>query len=139
MDTQVRITLHPSRTLFFLLAAIWFFIVLAITKLPLANGWHWLGYFGISASTAWLLWRDVALQSGRSCIAFVCGKDRHISLQLRNGLQSAGVVCADTLVFHRVVILNVAAVGHGTRSLLLFWDAMSADAHRRLRVLLRNS
>jgi hypothetical protein len=34
-------------------------------------------------------------------------------------------------------LLNVATASHGCRSLLLFPDAMHADDHRRLRVLLR--
>jgi hypothetical protein len=110
-----------------------------ISTLPIATGWRWMGYGGASVSAAWLLWRDVALQSGRSCISFVYGKDRHISLELRNGERMAGEVCADTLVSPWLVLLNVATAGHGRRSLLLLPDAMPANEHRRLRVLLRNS
>lgn len=139
MDSQVRITLHASRVFFFLLVAFATLTILMISTLPIATGWRWMGYGGVSVSAAWLLRRDVALQSGRSCISFVCGKDRHISLELRNGELVSGMVCADTLVSPWLVLLNVATPDHGRRSLLLFPDAMPSDAHRRLRVLLRNS
>jgi hypothetical protein len=58
-------------------------------------------------------------------------------LVLRNGEQIAGMVRDDTLVTPWLVLLNVATASHGSRSLLLFPDAMPADDHRRLRVLLR--
>jgi len=139
MDTQVRITLHASRALFVLLVVSTSLPILMISTLPVATGWRWIGYFGVSVGTAWLYWKNVALQSRRSCISFVYGKDRHISLELRNGEQIAGVVCADTLVTPWLVLLNVDTASRGRRSLLLFPDAMSADEHRRLCVLLRNS
>lgn len=137
MDTQVRITLHPSRALFILLAASATLPIMMISMLPIAPGWRWMGYLGVSVSVLWLLRRDVALQSGRSCIALAYGKDRRISLGLRSGEQISGVVRADTLVSPWLVLLNVATASHGKRSLLLFPDAMPADEHRRLRVLLR--
>jgi hypothetical protein len=139
MDTQVRITLHASRAHFVLLVVSAAISILMISTLPIATGWHWMGYLVVAASTAWLLRRDVALLSRRSCIALVYGKDRHIVLELREGGQIAGEVCADTLVSPWLVLLNVATAGHGRKSLLLFPDAMPADGHRRLRVLLRNS
>lgn len=139
MDTQVRITLHASRAHFFLLIVSAAISILMIFLLPVATGWRWMGYSMVAGSAAWLLRRDVALLSGRSCIALVYGTDRHIDLELRDGEQIAGEVCADTLVSPWLVLLNVATAGHGRRSLLLFPDAMPADGHRRLRVLLRYS
>lgn len=138
MDTQVRITLHASRAHFVLLVVFAAISILMISTLPIATGWRWMGYLVAAVSTAWLLRRDVALLSRRSCIALVYGKDRHIALELRNGEKIAGEVCADTLVLPWLVLLNVATAGH-RRNLLLFPDAMPVDAHRRLRVLLRNS
>lgn len=139
MGTRVRFTLHPSRTLFLLLAAFATLTILTLSQLPVASVWQWIGYSVASVHTAWLLWRDVALRSGQSCIALAYDKDRRVSLELRNGEQVSGVVRADTLVLPWLVLLNVAISGQGVRSLLLFTDAMTADAHRRLRVLLRNA
>jgi hypothetical protein len=139
MDAPIRITLHASRVHLSLLIASASISLLIISTLPIETSWRWVGYLGVSVGTARLLRRDVALQSKRSCIAFVYGKDRHISLELRDGERISGVVCADTLVLPWLVLLNVATAGHGGRSLLLFPDAMPADGHRRLRVLLRNS
>jgi len=139
MDAPVRITLHASRVHLSLLIASASISLLIISTLPIGTSWRWVGYLGVSIGTAWLLRRDVALQSKRSCIALVCGKDRHISLELRDGERISGRMCADTLVSPWLVLLNVATADHGRRSLLLFPDAMPADDHRRLRVLLRNS
>ena len=139
MDTQVRITLHATRAHFVLLVVSATISILMISTLPIATGWRWMGYLVVAASSAWLLRRDVALLSRRSCIALVYGKHRHIALELRDGEQISGEVCADTLVSPWLVLLNVVTAGHGRRSLLLFSDAMPADGHRRLRVLLRNS
>lgn len=138
MDIRVHIALHPSRAYFFLLLALVLISILTISVLPITAGWRWLGYLAVSVGAIWLFARDIALLSGRSCLSFVCGKDRYISLALRNGEQISGVVCADTLVSPRLILLNVATVGHGGRSLLLFPDAMGGEDHRRLRVLLRN-
>jgi hypothetical protein len=125
--------------LFLLLAAFATLTILTLSQLPVASAWQWIGYSVVSVHTAWLLWRDVALRSCRSCIAFAYDKDRRVSLELRNGEQASGVVRSDTLVLPWLVLLNVAISGQGVRSLLLFTDAMPADAHRRLRVLLRNA
>lgn len=139
MDTQVRITLHPSRTYFVLLSAAVLVLILLISVLPVANGWHSLGYLAVLAITTWLFWRDVVLQSGWSCRALVCDKNREVILGMGNGEQVSGELCADTLVSPWLVLLNVTTVSHGRRSLLLFPDAMAAEDYRRLRVLLRNS
>jgi hypothetical protein len=139
MDAPVRITLQASRVHLYLLIASASISLLIISTLPVEAGWRWVGYLAVSAGAARLFGRDAALQSKRSCIAFVCGKDRHISLELRDGARLSGAVCDDSLVSPWLVLLNVATDGHGRRSLLLFPDAMPADDHRRLRVLLRNS
>ncbi|MDD5470339.1 MAG: hypothetical protein PHP05_00270 [Sideroxydans sp.] len=139
MDTQVRITLHASRTYFILLSTLAFILILMLSTLPVADGWRWIGYLGVSASTALLFRRDVALLSKSSCISLAYGTERHISLILRDGQQLSGRVRADTLVLPWLILLNVATDGHVRRSLLLFPDGMTAEDHRHLRTLLRHS
>lgn len=139
MGTQVRVKLRASRAYLVLLLVLALILSLAIFYLPLENVWRWFGYLGLLASVAWLLRRDVALQSGRSCTSLVYGKDRQLLLEQRDGVKISGVVCSDTLVAPWLILLNTASVSHGKRSLLLFSDAMTGEDYRRLRVLLRNS
>lgn len=139
MDTSIRIKLSSSRSYFVLLLIVTFLLILTIFWLPLASGWRWSGYLVVVVIIAWLFWRDVALRSARSCISLSCRKDRSISLELRDGVQLSGVVCAQTLVTPWLLILNIASENHGKRNLLLFPDAMAGEEYRRLLVLLRNS
>lgn len=139
MDTQVRIKLRSSRAYFVLLLCIVLVLLLTISWLPLENGWRWFGYIGLLVSTVWLLRRDVALRSGRSCTSLVYGTDRQLTIEQRDGLRVSALVCADTLVSPWLILLNTASVNHGKRNLLLFPDAMAGEDYRRLQVLLRHS
>lgn len=138
MDTQVQIELRSSRAYLILSLVLALMLFLVISRLPLDDVLRWCVYLALAGVMSWLLWRDIALRSGHSCTSLVCGKDGRVSLVQRNGERVSGVLRADTLVLPWLILLNVDSE-RGGRSLLLFPDAMAGDAHRRLRVLLRNS
>ncbi len=139
MDTQVRITLYSSRIYAVLLFTLAIVSMLILSMLPVAAVWFWTGCVGVLASTSWLLHCDVLLKAQQSCVGFLCGKDRSISLALHNGEQLIGVVGGDTMVTPWLILLNVRVESHRRRSLVLFPDNMTGDEYRRLRVLLRHS
>lgn len=69
----------------------------------------------------------------------ICGTDGRVSLEMRNGALQEGVLLAETLVTPWLISLNIDFADHKKQSLLLFPDAMPAEDHRRLRVILRNA
>lgn len=139
MDRQILIRPNFSHIYLLLLFTATLVSIATICMLPFDLGWRCAACAGVIAAAIRLFRRDVAMRARQSCTSLVCGADRRIVLEQKNGDQLDGQVCGDTVVTPWLISLTVAADGCRRRSLLLFPDSMSGNDYRRLCLLLRNS
>lgn len=106
--------------------------------LPLAAWQHALCILAIAA---WTLraWRTQALRRARSaCMALRLAPNRLVAVTLRDGRVLAGHVRNSSYVSARLTTVVWRADGERwSRTILILPDMVSADAFRRLRVMLR--
>jgi toxin CptA len=98
---------------------------------------RWIIAACLLCSLAWYLRRDAWLSMPTSCVALRVEGD-HVVLVTRDGKELAGQVQRDSLVSAAVLVLNVLPQGaRFARSVVIFPDAIAAEAFRELRVILR--
>lgn len=101
----------------------------------------WQQALAILAVAGWTFcaWRTHALRRGRTaCVAMRLAPNRLVAVTLADGRVLAGYVRRSSYVSARLTTIVWCADGERrSRSILILPDMVSADAFRRLRVMLR--
>jgi hypothetical protein len=109
-----------------------------ILTLPLA-AWMQVLSILLVAGWTWSAWRTSALRRGRAaCVSLRLAPNRLVAVTLADGRILAGHVRSSSYVSARLTTLVWRADGERrSRHILILPDMVSADAFRRLRVMLR--
>ena len=105
--------------------------------LPAAVWLRWIGAVCLLCSLAYYLRRDACLSLSSSCVALRV-EGEYVVLTTHGGNELVGQLLRDSVVSPAVVVLNVLPQGaRFSRSVVIFPDAIAAEAFRELRVVLR--
>ncbi len=134
---QNHFSLSASRIFAILLLLIHGVSLATLAVLPVTAWLKWAGAAACLFSLSYYLRRDAWLSLSSSCVA-VRVEGGQVVLATQGGRELAGQLQRDSVVTPYLVVLNVLPQGaRFARSVVIFPDAIAAEAFRELRVILR--